>query len=193
MPLFFTFRFLFPTYIIYICGKRRRLGVNIWKVPTILLKTNPYTFWFLYLKEAFSFDQLTPWQSHNAHKVKLFVTWNFAGYKITLFWKIVGCLEFLEVFLHESKTNLTKPASELKILIMINTKAHVYRELHYIHIALLFSRNIQMFYLKKNVGLSFYFLFIRESLEKERVCDSVNKLFSATHYSVHQLSAGEAC
>jgi len=70
-------------------------------------------------------------------------------------------LEFLEVFLHESKTNLTKPASELKILIIINTKAHVYRELHYIHIALLFPPNIQLFYLKKNIGLSFYFLFIR--------------------------------
>jgi len=87
-----------------------------------------------------------------------------------------GCLEFLEVFLHESKTNLIKPASELKILIMINAKAHVYRELHYIHIALLFSPNIQMFYLKRNVDLSFYFLSIRGKLG-EGACDSVNKLF----------------
>ena len=84
-------------------------------------------------------------------------------------------MEFLEVFLHESKANLTIPASDLNIYCL---------ELHYIHIALLFSPHIQMFYLKKNV--------IRGKFG-EGACDSVNKLFFATHYSVHQLSAGEVC
>ena len=66
-------------------------------------------------------------------------------------------MEFLEVFLHESKANLTIPASDLNIYCL---------ELHYIHIALLFSPHIQMFYLNKNVFAG--------SLEKERVIRSTN-------------------